>query len=55
MFLLLCRPHCSGRYWESTIGWNILPLRLPDMPAAIMQISFTETILAYTEINVDIL
>ncbi|KAF4792172.1 hypothetical protein TURU_124106 [Turdus rufiventris] len=30
-------------------------LHIPDMPAAIMQISFTEPILAYTEINVDIL
>lgn len=53
--LLLCPPHYSGRYWKSTIGWNILTPCIPDMPAAMMQISFTETILAYTKINVDIL
>lgn len=53
--LLLCPPHYSGRYWKSTIGWNILTLCIPDMPAAMMQISFIETILAYTEINVDLL
>lgn len=53
--LLLCPPPCSGEYWESTIGWNILTLCIPDMRAAIMQISFTEPVLAYTEINMDVL